>query len=77
MWGIRARGDDAAAREAIAATERFFRRVGVKTRLRDYGIDAAEAAREVWRRLAAQGAVFGEHRHITPAVAAKIVRARA
>lgn len=77
VWGIRARGDDAAAREAIAATERFFRRVGVKTRLRDYGIDAAEAAREVRRRLAAQGAVFGEHRHITPAVAAKIVRARA
>ena len=48
------------AEEAMRKTEAFFNSIGMPTRLRDYGVDAAEAAREVSTRFRAHGWAFGE-----------------
>ncbi|MDZ7618037.1 MAG: NADH-dependent alcohol dehydrogenase, partial [Patescibacteria group bacterium] len=45
---------------AVDRTEEFFRSVGVPTRLSEHGVDAAEAAEAVSRRLAKRGVCPGE-----------------
>lgn len=62
---------------AIEKTEAFFHSLGMPTRLRDYGIDAEDAAGKVRERFAKRGAKFGEHGAITADVAAEILRSRA
>ena len=60
VWHI-TQGDEAArAAQAIEKTEAFFKSVGVPTRLSEYGIDAAEAGRQVAERLAKRGVMIGE-----------------
>jgi len=61
VWHI-TQGDEATrAAQAIEKTEAFFRSVGVPTRLSEYGIDAAEAGKQVAERLAKRGVKIGEY----------------
>ncbi|AOY00293.1 iron-containing alcohol dehydrogenase [Jeongeupia sp. USM3] len=66
VWGL-AGDDDTVARAAIVATRRFFESVGLKTRLGDYGIDAAAAADGVAAQLTRHKRLaLGEHGTLTP-----------
>ena len=65
--------DDEAAEKCIALTEEFFRSIGMKTNLSEYGVGAAEAAAELKRRFAERGVNPGETGKLTPDVIYKIV----
>ncbi|NLF17863.1 MAG: iron-containing alcohol dehydrogenase [Lentisphaerae bacterium] len=71
VWGV----DSAEA--AIEATEAFWQSLGMPTRLRDYGVDADEAARRIETRFRQRGTVLGEHGNLDPAAVAAILRLRA
>jgi len=71
VWGV----DSAEA--AIEATEAFWQALGMPTRLRDYGVDADEAARRIETRFRQRGTVLGEHGDLDPAAVAAILRLRA
>jgi len=71
IWNV---GD---ARAAIDKTESFFHSLAMPTRLRDFGIDAEDAARKVGERFAGRKSAFGEQGDITGEAAAQILRARA
>jgi len=62
--------------DAILRTEAFFEGLGVPTRLSAYGVDATEAAKLVSERLAARGAVQGEHKDLGHAEVRDILLAR-
>jgi NADP-dependent alcohol dehydrogenase len=57
VWGIlsRKKGKDEVAVLAIEKTEEFFESLGVPTKLKDYGIDAKEAAEKISKRFAERG----------------------
>lgn len=59
---------------AIKKTEKFFHKIGRKTKLKEYGIDAHEAAAEIKERFSKRGTVLGERQNITPDVAYEIVK---
>ncbi len=61
VWGISEEDESKAADAAIAAEVRFFESLGMKTRLKDYGIDSADAARRIGERFAQRGNKIGEH----------------
>jgi len=71
VWNV---GD---AQTAIDKTEAFFHSLGMPTRLRDFGIDAEDAARRVSERFASRKSAFGEQGDITAGAAAQILRSRA
>jgi NADP-dependent alcohol dehydrogenase len=62
---------------AIAKTEKFFKSLGMPTRLGDYQISGAEAAKRVSARFAERKTVLGEHGDLTPDAVASILRSRA
>lgn len=64
------------AEKAIAKTEKFFKLLGMPTRLKAYQISAEEAAEKVRARFAARGDKFGEHADIGAEAAAEILRGR-
>ena len=57
----------------IKKTEKFFNKIGRKIKLREYGIDALEAATEIKKRFLERAAVLGERCNITPDVVYEIV----
>ncbi len=57
----------------IKKTEKFFHKIGRKTKLREFGIDPKEAAQEIKRRFSERNTVLGERQNITPDVAYEIV----
>ena len=59
---------------AIAATEEFFRSLGLSTRLAEEGI-GAETVAEIERRFTASGVRHGEARNVDGAVARQILEA--
>ncbi len=61
VWGITQGDETTRAAQAIDRMEAFFRSVGVPTRLSEYGVDAADAGRQVAERLAKRGAKIGEY----------------
>ena len=66
VWSLRAGPEDERIDEAIECTRTFFESVGVKTRLRDYGV-AADVVQSVAKRLAARGwTALGERKDIGP-----------
>jgi len=72
VWGLA--GDDrAVALEAIARTESFYRSLGMKTRLSEYGIDAATTARRIRERFEQRGAKLGEAGSIGPEMVESIL----
>ena len=71
IWGIREGSAEERIEAAIARTEAFFREVGVKTRLAEYGVtDGLEAVPE---RLGRRGACLGERADIGPAEIGRIL----
>jgi NADP-dependent alcohol dehydrogenase len=59
--------------EAIRATEVFFNRIGMPTRLSDFVIEAVEAAQKIRDRFIKRHAKMGEHRDIFPEDVYKIL----
>ncbi len=57
---------------ALQKTRTFFERLGVPTRLSDYGV-ASETVAEIPARLERRQAAFGENHDVTPAVVAEIL----
>ena len=57
----------------IKKTEKFFNKIGRKIKLREYGIDALEAATEIKKRFLERAAVLGERCNITPDLVYEIV----
>lgn len=51
---------------AIKKTEEFFNSLGMKTKLADYGVDAAEAAQKVKERFEQRRTLLGEDFKVTP-----------
>lgn len=64
----------AGAEAAISRTEEFFRSLGVALRLKDYGVDALEAAEKVRARFAERGMKVGENEDLGADEAAEILR---
>jgi NADP-dependent alcohol dehydrogenase len=71
VWKVRT------ATRAIAKTEKFFHSLGMPTRLGDYKISGAEAAKKVRARFAERKTVLGEHGDLQPDAVAAILRSRA
>ena len=65
------------AQAAIDKTEAFFHSLDMPTRLKDFGIEAEDAAQKVGERFASRKSAFGEQGDITADAAAQILRARA
>ena len=57
----------------IKRTEKFFNKIGRKTKLKEYGIDPLEAAQQIKQRFMERATVLGEKGNITPDVAYEIV----
>jgi len=73
IWGLTEGDDNARIEAAIENTRQFFEQMGVKTRLRDYGLDKAIIPAVV-QKLEAHGHVkLGEHADMTPADVARIL----
>lgn len=73
VFGITEGSDDARIDATIEKTRDFFEAMGVKTRLADYGLDA-RVIPEVAGKLREHWSVpLGEHRDVTPEVAAKVL----
>jgi NADP-dependent alcohol dehydrogenase len=63
VWGITEGSEQARSELAIVRTEEFFRSLGVKTRLSEYGIAATELA-DIGGRIFARDGKIGEHRDL-------------
>lgn len=73
IWGLTEGDEEARIEAAIENTRQFFEKMGIKTRLRDYGLDRAVIPAVV-QKLEAHGHVkLGEHADITPADVARIL----
>jgi len=73
IWGLSEGDDHARIDAAIENTRQFFEKMGVKTRLRDYGL-TQDIIPAVVQKLEAHGHVkLGEHADITPADVARIL----
>ncbi|HRY51706.1 MAG TPA: iron-containing alcohol dehydrogenase [Candidatus Paceibacterota bacterium] len=71
IWGIKDGGEKAAT--AIRRTEEFFRSLGMKTRLSEYGI-GAERFEEIAERLERRGAKLGEQGTIVGKAVVEILK---
>jgi NADP-dependent alcohol dehydrogenase len=72
VWGITSGEPEERIDAAIEKTRTFFHRLGVPTRLSDYGV-ARETVAEIPARMERRGTVLGERADITPQVVSKIV----
>lgn len=76
VWGLT--GDDRdVALAAITRTEEFYRSLGVKTRLSEYGVDAGATAKDVSERFRQRGARVGEAGSVGPEMIESILLSRA
>lgn len=74
VLGITAGTEEEKAKEAIAKTEHFFQGLGIKTQLRDYTSEYSGFAEKVADNLRKHGmTALGEHKDVTPEMAAEIV----
>ncbi|WP_338849634.1 iron-containing alcohol dehydrogenase [Massilia sp. W12] len=76
VWQLESReaSPEAVCEMAIAKTEQFFREMGVKTRLSEYGLDS-QAIEAVQNALRAHRMVsLGEQRDITPEVVGRVLQ---
>ncbi len=72
IWGIAEGCPEDRIAAAIQKTRTFFHRLGVPTRLSDYGV-APEVVAGIPARLEARGSAFGEHGDVTPPVVFEIL----
>jgi len=73
VWQVTSGSNQEKAQMAITKTEEFFSSLGVKTKLSDYNILAAEAAEKIKTRFNERGWQLGERKNIDGAAAEKIV----
>lgn len=73
VWGVTDANDPAAIEKGIAAMEGFFHSLGMPTKLADYKISPADAAKRVSERFTQRNAKIGENGEISPADAGKIL----
>jgi len=71
VWNLN--GANLTPQRAIEETEKFFRSLGVKTRLPEHGISYADI-KPIVDRFVARGWKLGENRNITPDVVEKILK---
>ncbi|MFI3305724.1 MAG: iron-containing alcohol dehydrogenase [Rikenellaceae bacterium] len=71
VWGITEGSDEVRIDATIAATESFFRSLGLKTRLGENGI-GEEVAAEVVARMKSRQSAFGEDANVTYDVAERV-----
>lgn len=76
VFGVKSGSPAQRADACIRKIEGFYRSLGVKTRLSEYGIDADKCAAQVSERLKAR-APYGEHGAIGPKEIAALLRSRA
>ncbi|MDP4202969.1 MAG: iron-containing alcohol dehydrogenase, partial [Bacteroidota bacterium] len=65
VWNITTGSDDEKVEAAIAKTENFYRSVGIKTKLSEYGI-GSESINSIVERFEQRGWKLGENGTITP-----------
>jgi NADP-dependent alcohol dehydrogenase len=65
VWGIREGGEDERIDAAIRKTREFFESVGVKTKLKDYGV-TADVCEQVAKRIGGRGWMLGERHNVGP-----------
>lgn len=73
VWGITLGDPDDRIESTILRTEDFFRSLGVKTKLSDYGI-GEDTIKKIVARFEMRGTVLGENKTITPDKVEKILR---
>lgn len=74
VWGITGGTEDERIDRTIDATEKFFRSLGLQTRLHEVGI-GDDTILEIERRFNERGVAFGEGANVTGTVARKILEA--
>jgi NADP-dependent alcohol dehydrogenase len=73
IFGLCVENKDEMIEFTIQKTEEYFYRLGMKTKLSDYGIDAKEAALKISSRFEERGTMLGEKQKITPEVVQEIL----
>ncbi len=73
VFGVNEPDEIKAAGVAIYKIEEFFGSIGMKTHLKDYGIDRTEAAEKTRAKFAARDIHLGEHANITADTAYEIL----
>ncbi|EHL87546.1 iron-containing alcohol dehydrogenase [Coprobacter fastidiosus] len=71
VWNITTGSKEEKADKAIEKTEEFFRQMGLRTRMSEYGIPA-EAVDIIYNRLKAHNIAYGENKNVTAEVAREI-----
>ncbi|MBQ2247637.1 MAG: iron-containing alcohol dehydrogenase, partial [Tidjanibacter sp.] len=75
VWGMKDGSRDERIDRTIAATEEFFRSLGLATRLSELSI-GEEVVEEIVHRFRERGTLLGENNNIDYAVVEKILRQR-
>lgn len=73
IWGLSGDNDDAIADQAICKTEEFFRSLGMKTHLNEYGV-GDENFEEIGSRFERRGIKIGEHANLGKKEVIEILR---
>lgn len=74
VWQLQHQDEERLIDEAISYTRQFFERMGVPTRLGDYGIKADAVDKLVDKLVQHKMIKLGEHRDITPEVSRSILQ---
>lgn len=74
VWQLQHQDEERLIDEAISYTRQFFERMGVPTRLADYGIKADAVDKLVDKLVQHKMLKLGEHRDITPEVSRSILQ---
>ena len=73
IFGISGKDTEKTVTEIIDATEKFFRKLGMKTKLAEYGIKAKDAAEKISSRFKSRRTLLGEKEQLTPEDVKKIL----
>jgi NADP-dependent alcohol dehydrogenase len=73
VWGLKG-ADEEVITGAIEEMNDFFNRLNMPTKLTDFGVDPAEAAKKIQKRFEERGTRLGEHKNLTPDKVAEILR---
>jgi NADP-dependent alcohol dehydrogenase len=73
VWNLTEGDEDSRIEAAIARTQDFFEQMGVKTRLRDYGLDAGSVDATVAALVKAKIESLGEHGDVDAAVSRAVL----
>jgi len=65
VWGLREGSEDQRIDQAIQATRDFFEKMGVRTRMADYGLDGSTIPAMIAKLKEHGSSALGEHRDIT------------